>query len=171
VGELRRPLAPPLHAVRSPDDHATSMRPASVHDMATRLEQLESLLRRLNRCQSAAAAAAEVGESLPALAGVDGATLLLCRAEGLAPADAAAAVWSQLAAASIAAGAPRSVAADGSGGVAIAVPIEGEAGPAGVLVVLRNAERPLADGEAGVLRIFADHAGAALRRLRVGGAC
>jgi hypothetical protein len=167
VAQPRR--AAPAGNVRPKDDTAPSMRPASLHDMATRLEQLESLLRRLDGCRSAAAAAAMVGESLPGLAGVHDATLLICNGDRVAPADESAAPWAQLAAACVAARAPRSAPAGEPGEVAIALPIEGASGPAAVLIVLRSAEHPLCDGETGMLRLFADHAGAALRRLRVDG--
>jgi hypothetical protein len=138
---------------------------AGTPDMAQRLQRLESLLRRLHRCDTAADAAAAVGESLPALAGARTATLLVLCRDGVLAGDRTGREWEHLAAASLASCCTRSAPDGAHDAVALAVPIHGVAGPAGVLVLVHSPERPLADGEAGIVRLFADHAGVALRRL------
>src|SRR4051794_33556717 len=151
-------------AVRPARDHWGAMGHPRTPDMAQRLQELESLLRRLDRCESATQAAALVGESLPSLAGACSATLLVCCREHVVASDRTGREWAHLAAASLASCTTR-CAADERDLLAVAVPIHGVTGPAGVLVLVRPCARPLEDGEAGVVRLFVDHAGVALRRV------
>jgi hypothetical protein len=126
---------------------------------AGRIEGLEALLSRLRRCASPAQAENLVAYAIPELVDAIWATLYLSD-DGAPPVVYGDDAWQHLADAAIA---RRMPCATRSGGeVTTAIPIFAETGVAGVLLMASAGE--LSEHDQRTLRIFAGHAGRAVRR-------
>jgi hypothetical protein len=134
-------------------------------EASQRLTQLEELLRLLDRTQNAFEAALIVERRLPALMDADEAALYLVDVDQSLIYEPAAERWRTLAASAIAhrARLPGRALTESRAGT-IAAAIGGPAGPIGAVVVVRTSGERLDDEERRLLQLFAEHAGATLRR-------
>jgi hypothetical protein len=126
---------------------------------AGRIEGLEALLSRLRRCASPAQAENLVAYAIPELVDAIWATLYLSD-DGRSPVVYGDDAWQHLADAAIARRMPSATRRDGV--VTTAIPIFGDLGVAGVLVMASAGE--LSEHDQRTLRLFAGRAGRAVRR-------
>jgi GAF domain-containing protein len=136
----------------SHDDH-----PAHV------VEQLEALLRQLRWCRSAGEAETLVAERLAEMTHAERALLYVVGPCGVHCESEGGAALRALAAATVVAGHARADLIDGR--AALAVPLTTVSVPVGVLVLLHEEDEALHERELALLRLFAEHAGPAIRRL------
>jgi hypothetical protein len=134
-------------------------------EASQRLTQLEELLRLLHRTQNAYEAALIVERRLPSLIDVDEAALYLVDVDQSLMYEPAAERWRTLAESAIAhrVRLPGRALTETRAGMTAAA-IGGPAGPIGAVVVVRSSGQPLGDEGRRLLQLFAEHAGAALRR-------
>jgi hypothetical protein len=126
---------------------------------------LESLLRELHGCAGAEDAAALVADAMPAITGADAALLFLATPDGIVSSGPGAERWRRLATGALAAGCPRSELGGGDGVDAVALPLPGVPHPVGALVLVPSATGALGERALSLVKLFADHAAAPLRRL------
>jgi GAF domain-containing protein len=130
---------------------------------AQAVAELELLLRQLRWCASADEAETLIADRLVELTGADRALLYLVSPLGVQCAADAGGEIRALAAATLAGGYARGGFVDGWS--ALAMPLATVSAPVGVLVLLHGRGDALGERQLALVRLFAEHAGAALRRL------
>jgi hypothetical protein len=135
----------------------------SAEHPALALTELESLLRQLRWCRTCAEAEALVGARLTELTGARRVLLYVTGPDGVRCDLEAGAELRSFAASTVATGHARGTVIEGEG--TLALPLTSVTSPVGALVLVHGEAEAIGDRELALVRLFAEHAGAALRRL------